>query len=86
MIDQPSQVYFPQISNREYIIEDEDKEAVKKIFKAMADFLNYSRSNIQIIVTEHAEDEIWSGIENTKLVERWREGNKLVPLDWLEEE
>lgn len=86
VIDQPSQVYFPQISNREYIIEDEDKEAVKKIFKAMADFLNYSRSNIQIIVTEHAEDEIWSGIENTKLVERWREGNKLVPLDWLEEE
>lgn len=84
VIDQPSQVYFPQISNKNYTIENEDKEAVRKIFKAMSDFIEYSNSNLQIIITEHAEEEIWLGIENTKLIERWRNGNKLVPLEWIE--
>ncbi len=89
VIDQPSQVYFPQKltgdNSDEYEIKnDEDKEAVKKIFLAMSNFLNQSNCNIQIIVTEHAEKEVWEGIDNVKLIERWRDGEKLVPLDWLD--
>ncbi len=89
VIDQPSQVYFPQKlagdNSEEYKIEnDEDKEAVKKIFSAMSEFLKQSNCNVQIIVTEHAEKEVWEGVENVKLIERWRDGKKLVPLDWIE--
>lgn len=89
VIDQPSQVYFPQKISREsyeeYKIEnDEDKEAVKKIFSAMSEFIKNSNSNIQIIVTEHAEKEIWQDIENVKLVERWRNGLKMIPEDWID--
>ncbi len=89
VIDQPSQVYFPQKlagnNSDEYEIKnDEDKEAVKKIFLAMSNFLKQSNCNVQIIVTEHAEKEVWDGIDNVKLIERWRDGEKLVPLDWLD--
>ena len=89
VIDQPSQVYFPQKlveNNKEKnkIENDEDKEAVKKIFAAMSEFFKMSKSNIQIIITEHAEKEVWEGIDNVRLIERWRNGKKLVPLEWIE--
>lgn len=89
VIDQPSQVYFPRKltgdNSDEYEIKgDEDKVAVKKIFLAMSNFLKQSNGNVQIIVTEHAEKEVWEGIDNVKLIERWRDGEKLVPLDWLD--
>ena len=50
----------------------------------MSNFLKQSNCNVQIIVTEHAEKEVWDGIDNVKLIERWRDGEKLVPLDWLD--
>jgi hypothetical protein len=36
-----------------------------------------------VVVLDHADDEIWSGLANTVLVEEWREGRKLVPMDWI---
>ena len=92
IFDQPSQVYFPrtQHSNdeNEQLLNDDDKSAVKKIFEALSDFIKNAGFDIQIIVTEHAEDDIW-GEESIpkskiKLVERWRDNVKLVPLEWLE--
>jgi hypothetical protein len=96
IFDQPSQVYFPQRSSRktekadesqpeEHIKDDEDKLAVKKIFTAMAEFLIKTENCIQIIVTEHADEDIWGDVPSVHLVERWRGNNKkLVPLDWLD--
>jgi hypothetical protein len=90
-MDQPSQVYFPQKSARknnveladDIVLEDEDKEAVRKIFTTLSKYINDTKSNIQIIVMEHADEDIWGEIENINLVERWRGNNiKLVPIEW----
>lgn len=93
VFDQPSQVYFPQqlLSNSEEEekkdnLSDEDKLAVRKVFEAMAKFLQSVDSKVQIIVAEHADDDIWGDISEVHLVERWR-GNtlKLIPEEWLSE-
>lgn len=86
ILDQPSQVYFPQRVNQideTTHIEDEDKEAVRKIFTCMDSFLSETKGSVQIIVTEHADDDIWGGIDSVHLVERWRGENKLIPQEWV---
>jgi len=92
IFDQPSQVYFPRTQNsideNDQILNDDDKNAVRKIFEALSDFIKSAEVDIQIIVTEHAEVDIW-GEESIpdskiKLVERWRDNVKLVPIEWLE--
>jgi hypothetical protein len=93
IFDQPSQVYFPQYWNKNNSDEeefdlkdslnDEDREGVKKVFKAFSKYVFETKSNIQIIVMEHADEEIWGDIENTHLVARWRSSlGKLVPAEW----
>lgn len=88
IFDQPSQVYFPQLSKNseeEIVIDDEDKQAVKKIFTTMSKYIQDIEGKVQIIVTEHADDDIWGDVENTHLVARWRGNNeKLVPVEWLQ--
>ena len=87
ILDQPSQVYFPQQANQAneaIVIKDEDKEAVKKIFTCMDSYLKEVKGNIQIIVTEHADYDIWGGIDSVHLVERWRGEEKLIPQEWLQ--
>ena len=84
--DQPSQVYFPhhiKADIDDINLEDEDKNAVKKIFKSMAAFLKEVGNSVQIIVTEHADADIWGDVESVHLVERWRGENKLIPSNWL---
>jgi len=86
VFDQPSQVYFPQqtdANDEETKIKDEDKEAVRKIFAAISSFLTQTDNSVQVIITEHADSDIWGGIENIHLVERWRGNNKLIPQEWL---
>lgn len=93
IFDQPSQVYFPQQyiyqdtvydQNLTEEVSDEDKLAVKKIFEAMAKFLSDINSNVQIIVAEHADADVWGDISEIHLVERWRGNNqKLVPEEWI---
>ncbi len=93
VFDQPSQVYFPQfnrirkdsIDNED--ISDEDKKAVKKIFKSLSEYIKRNEYGIQIIVMEHADEDIWGEIEDIHLVERWRdEDKKLIPSAWLEKQ
>jgi len=91
MFDQPSQVYFPQRSLREGstieedadLIQDEDKAAVKKIFAALSAYIKESKSELQIIVMEHADEDIWGEFDNISLVERWRGNDKLIPVEWM---
>lgn len=71
-------MYFPQQINTEEEkteIKDEDKEAVRKIFTAIDSYLKQNNYAVQIIITEHADSDIWGNIEAVHLVERWR-GNK----------
>ena len=90
IFDQPSQVYFPQNSRNSTLSEenaqiaDEDKRAVQKIFIAMDKFLHDTQKNVQIIVTEHADEDIWGDVHSSHLVERWRGNNdKLIPVEWI---
>jgi hypothetical protein len=93
IFDQPSQVYFPQRGIPEGTtaeqdansIRDEDKEAVKKIFAELANYLRTVKSELQVIVMEHADEDIWGEYDKVSLVERWRDGNKLVPQSWITE-
>lgn len=93
IFDQPSQVYFPQqyiyqdAADAQELLEgvpDEDKLAVKKVFEAMAKFLRDVHADMQIIVVEHADADVWGNIPEMNLVERWRGNNqKLVPEEWI---
>lgn len=94
IFDQPSQVYFPQLGLRQdtkedkslNIVSDEDKLAVCKIFEAMSKSLQSMEAKVQIIVAEHADEDVWGGIEGIHLVERWRNTDKkLVPTEWIRE-
>ena len=90
IFDQPSQVYFPRTrysqDEAEVQLNDDDKNAVRKIFETLSTFVKDAGFDIQIIVTEHADDDVWGNIPDSRihLVEKWRNNVKLVPVEWLE--
>ncbi len=82
-IDQPSQVYFPEDRNWEQSAEDapgEDREAVSSMYKLALKLVKKLYPSFQIIITDHANiNETWF---QECIVERWREGKKLIPEEW----
>lgn len=86
--DQPSQVYFPQSPRDDDISDadwrDEDIVAVRKVFSAVSLETQKARGNLQVILLDHADDKVWGDIENVILIEEWRDGKKLVPVEWLQ--
>ncbi|WP_407270379.1 DUF3732 domain-containing protein [Radiobacillus sp. PE A8.2] len=88
IFDQPSQVYFPKL--KKYIQENEgdpefdneDIEAVKKMFKTMAKSIKNSNGRWQAIVLDHADGDVYGDIEEVHEVEVWRDGEKLIPTYW----
>lgn len=90
--DQPSQVYFPQklaIKENEIEIDpqlgDEDRIAVKKIFKTMSSAMKMVKKPMQIIVLEHADSSVWGDVELVHEVCEWRgNAHKLIPEEWIE--
>jgi hypothetical protein len=87
--DQPSQVYFPTRralpangkGELDHKFKDEDLEAVRKVFSLFSKVVSKKQTDLQIIVLDHADEDVWGGLPNIHLVEEWR-GNALVPLDW----
>jgi hypothetical protein len=84
--DQPSQVYFPRLSSKNSaeglkLTDQEDIQAVRRIFKAMGEQVQQSAELLQVIVLDHAHDEVWGDLPGVFLVEEWR-GKKLVPSSW----
>lgn len=89
VFDQPSQVYFPKTTravdgedNSSYA--DEDVVAVVGIFKTLADSVREQRGKWQCIVLDHARDEIYKDIPEVHEVDVWRDGKKLIPVQWYE--
>ncbi|MFW5852501.1 MAG: DUF3732 domain-containing protein, partial [Nanoarchaeota archaeon] len=84
--DQPSQVYFPAEQYNEKSLEnvsEEDALALSRMFELVIEVINEVEPNLQVIVTEHADiDKEWY---QEAIVERWRDGVKLVPEDWPRE-
>jgi len=91
IFDQPSQVYFPVKSavrkgkdldedgEIEPVLDDEDRDAVRKVFSVLARGVKRAKGRMQIIVLDHAGSEVWGGIDGVRLAEEWRDGEKLVP-------
>ena len=88
VIDQPSQVYFPEAWPA---LDDApggksaDIEGVHRIFSALSKFLESLPDSFQIIVSEHAGAITWQGLGNIHVVANWREGHDdfLIPKAWL---
>lgn len=91
--DQPSQVYFPkrladrgEAENADPKWRDEDRDAVRKVFEVFSSVVAQAKGRLQILVLDHAAENVWGGIPGINLVEEWRDGKKLVPLEWLNTE
>lgn len=93
LIDQPSQVYFPEAwptmnENSSGVTKGDsssDIEGVRRIFSALSHFLEAVAEQFQVIVTEHAGAITWQGLPNVHLVGNWRENHDeyLIPAAWL---
>lgn len=89
VLDQPSQVYFPEQVRRRHDAkedpkwEDEDCRAVRKIFELLGKVIESTGGNLQVIVLDHAPREVWGDLKKVTLSEDWRtSGRKLVPVNW----
>lgn len=83
-LDQPSQVYFPaerDVGGSMAALEDEDRQAVIRVFELIRDVVAELAPGLQVIITEHADvGEDWF---QEAVVERWRGGPGLIPSAWL---
>jgi prefoldin subunit 5 len=84
MLDQPSQVHYPPERDNEGKLDglaDEDQAAVKRLFKQLWNYCDAPNANMQIIVADHVE--LLDQWFRDSIVQRWRDGIKLVPQTWL---
>lgn len=86
--DQPSQVYFPAVvidkktgEKDRKLVEQEDVQAVRSIFAEIGNRVVSAKGALQVIILDHANQDVWGELEGIFLVEEWR-GKKLVPLEW----
>jgi hypothetical protein len=86
--DQPSQVYFPkraagddESATAEVVWRDQDVEAVRKVFALLGSEVRAANHRLQIIVLDHAGEDVWGGLDGVALTEEWR-GRGLVPEAW----
>lgn len=83
VLDQPTQVYFPESSDAENA---DDMERVKRIFEALQKATERTKSKLQIIVLEHVGAGAWQGNTNIVKLKRWRNeesDNALIPQNWV---
>jgi len=78
VLDQPSQVYFPSPTDTKEV----DLEEVKRLYSFIFRRVSSSKGNLQVIVVDHADLEDMPEFRN-HIIERWRDGNKLIPMAWL---
>lgn len=83
VIDQPSQTHFPDDTDEDS--EHEELQAVNKVFQAISSGIERTSGVLQVIVSEHAGQNVVDGLDNVHLVERWRKGRKLIPWHWSKE-
>ncbi|NIF29470.1 DUF3732 domain-containing protein [Pantoea sp. Tr-811] len=93
VIDQPSQVYFPSSHSGSNDLDGDfadinqkrpaDVIATQRIFQTLSEGLKRSNFNVQIIVLEHAGEEIWKSVDHTHSVASWyKKGDGLIPESW----
>lgn len=84
IFDQPTQAFYPQdqqTSQDPDALEDEDRLAVRAMFKLMNDVAEDLSPGLQVIVTDHANlQEKWF---QDAVIEDWHSGDALIPQAWL---
>ena len=93
IVDQPTQVYFPTVndsydrltkSGADESSTSIDVSKAKAIFVALAQMVTEAKGKLQIIVTEHADDMTYGGVEFVNEVDNWRGDDKaLIPQAWI---
>lgn len=93
VIDQPSQVYFPEAwptidessTGQPEGERSSDIEGVRRIFRALSHFMDSVGQQFQVIVTEHAGSITWRGVADVHFVGNWRENHDdfLIPKSWI---
>lgn len=79
VFDQPSKAHYPPELDDLSVVDDDDRQSVVRLFRFMYERSEMDRS-FQTIVLDHADEkEDWF---QASVIERWREGKKLVPEDW----
>jgi hypothetical protein len=102
VLDQPSQAYFPDQwpgdevptdqrpkpdeSTPQLVHRSDDIAGVHRVFEALSLALERTKGQLQIIVTDHAGEITWRGLDTVHLVGNWRPGQDdyLIPREWLE--
>lgn len=88
IIDQPSQVYFPKLKRNDEKgkldpkYDTEDVDAVKSMFRTIANSILESKGAWQCIILDHADKDIYGDIEGVEEICEWRGGEKLIPTEW----
>jgi hypothetical protein len=92
MIDQPTQAYFPSDAEKRsgLPVRDEDREAVRRLYRLMYDVAGELAPGLQIIVCDHAnleDDWFQQSVEHN-----WRGENRaavsddrLIPETWIDQ-
>lgn len=88
VIDQPSQVYFPEAwptLDEAPGSKSADIEGVQRIFSTLSKFIESMPEPFQVIVTEHAGSITWQGLSSVNVVANWRkgQGDYLIPSSWF---
>ena len=84
ILDQLSQAHFspdPDKDKTDTRKTDEDRQAVKRIYSLLLDVTESLGGQFQVIVADHADFKDDDRFQRS-IVQRWRDGSKLVPEDW----
>lgn len=90
ILDQPTQVYFPSMKkskdkegNDIYSLDNnEDIKGVAMLFKTLSSLIKLTKGQLQIIVLDHADEDIWGKYPDIHKAARWRDHVKLIPKEW----
>ncbi len=86
LIDQPSQAFFPpdrQAGGDLAELTDTDREHTKDLYQLMYDEVASSEGALQLIALDHADfSDQWF---QDSVIQRWRDGDALIPSDWIAE-
>ena len=90
-LDQPTQVYFPEESQAAATVNtsgvitrlsENDQIAVEQMFQFIFEFVQLVAPNFQVIVSDHA-DLYGDQRFQDAIVEKWRNGDALIPNEWM---